>query len=82
MFQCMNMHICYIYHLRNTHAIMFHEMYAVTDTTDRMKAQSRFGTLSNLCFFVNNQLEAQFFFLCIFLFSTCFGQPCAHRQEN
>jgi hypothetical protein len=49
MFQCMNVHIYYIYHLRNTHAVMFHEMCAVTDTTDRTKAQSRFTTLSNLC---------------------------------
>jgi hypothetical protein len=33
--------------------------------------------------FVNNQLDVQFFFhLCLFLFSTCFGQPCAHHQEN
>ena len=33
--------------------------------------------------FVNNQLDAQFFFhVCLFLFSTCFGQPCAHYQEN
>ena len=30
---------------------------------------------------VNNQLDAQF--LCTFIsFSTCFGQPCAHHQEN
>jgi len=34
-------------------------------------------------FFVNNQLDAQFFFhVCLFLFFTCFGQPCAHHQEN
>jgi len=32
-------------------------------------------------FFVNNQFDAQFF-LCLFVFSTCFGQPCAHHQEN
>jgi adenine-specific DNA methylase len=56
---------------------MFHEMYAVTDTTDRTKAQSRFGTLSNLCFFVNNQLDAQFIFfmyisiLCLFWAAMC-----------
>ena len=31
---------------------------------------------------VNNQLDAQFFLVCLFLFSTCFGQPCAHHQEN
>jgi len=31
---------------------------------------------------VNNQLDAQFFLVCLFLFSTCFGQPCAHPQEN
>jgi len=22
------------------------------------------------------------FFVCLFLFFTCFGQPCAHHQEN
>jgi len=33
--------------------------------------------------FVNNQLDAQFFFhVCLFLFCLCFGQPCAHHQEN
>jgi len=31
---------------------------------------------------VNNQLDTQFFLVCLFLFSTCFGQPCAHYQEN
>jgi len=32
---------------------------------------------------VNNQLDAQFFFrICLFQFSTCFEQPCAHHQEN
>ena len=31
---------------------------------------------------VNNQLKAQFFLVCIFLISTCFGQPYAHHQEN
>jgi len=33
--------------------------------------------------FVNNQLDDKFLFhICLFLFSTCFGQPCAHHQEN
>ena len=32
---------------------------------------------------VNNQLDAQFFFLIyLFQFSTCFEHPCAHHQEN
>jgi len=31
---------------------------------------------------VNNQIDAQFFLVCLFLFYTCFGQPCAHHQEN
>jgi len=32
---------------------------------------------------VNNQLNAQFFFYTYLLqFSTCFGHPCAHHQEN
>jgi len=32
---------------------------------------------------VNNQLDAQFFFrICLFQFSTCFEQPCAHHQES
>jgi hypothetical protein len=32
---------------------------------------------------VNDQLDAQFFFLiCLFQSSTCFGQPRAHHQEN
>jgi len=30
---------------------------------------------------VNNQLYAQFF-VRLFLFSTCFRQPCSHHQEN
>ena len=33
-------------------------------------------------FLVNNQRDPQFFFLiCLFQFSTCFEQPCAHHQE-
>jgi len=35
-----------------------------------------------LRFVVNNQLDAQFFLACLFLFSTCFMQPGAHHQEN
>jgi hypothetical protein len=31
---------------------------------------------------VNNQLDAQFFLICLFQFSTCFEQPNAHHQEN
>jgi len=31
---------------------------------------------------VNNQRGALFFHVCLFLFSTCFGQPCIHHQEN
>ena len=34
-------------------------------------------------FLVNNQPDAQFFFLtCLFQFSTCCEQPCAHHQES
>ena len=29
-----------------------------------------------------NQLGAQFFLICLLLFSTCFGQLCAHHQEK
>jgi len=37
----------------------------------------------NFIIFVNNQLDAQFLLhVCIFLFSTCFGQPCAHHRDN
>jgi len=36
----------------------------------------------SLWFFVNDQLDAQFFSVCLFQFSTCFEQPCAHHQEN
>ena len=38
--------------------------------------------LEAIGFLVNNQIGAQFFLVCLFLFSTCFGQPCAHHQEN
>ena len=40
-------------------------------------------TYINIYECINNQLDAQFFFrVCLFQFSTCFGQPCAHPQEN
>jgi len=43
---------------------------------------SEFGE-DNITIPVNNQLEAQFFFLIyLFQFSTCFELPCAHHQEN
>ena len=32
--------------------------------------------------FVNKPTSCTIFFICLFLFSTCFGQPCAHHQEN
>jgi len=35
-----------------------------------------------LLFMVNDQLDAQFFSMCLFHFSTCFEQPRAHHQEN
>jgi len=32
--------------------------------------------------FVNNQLDSNSFsYICLFHFSTCFEQPCAHHQE-
>jgi len=31
---------------------------------------------------VNNQLDDQFFYICVFQFSTCFEQPSAHHQES
>jgi hypothetical protein len=35
-----------------------------------------------LWFLVNDQLDAQFFSMCLFQLSTCFEQPRAHHQEN
>jgi len=32
--------------------------------------------------FVNNQFDVHIFHVRLFVFSTCFGQPCAHHQEN
>jgi hypothetical protein len=32
--------------------------------------------------FLNDQLDAFFFPICLFQFSTCFEQPRAHHQEN
>jgi hypothetical protein len=38
---------------------------------------------TNVCVILaNNQLDAQFFFICLFQFSTCFEQPRAHHHEN
>ena len=31
---------------------------------------------------VGNQLDAQFFMMCLFKSSTCFEQLCAHPQEE
>jgi hypothetical protein len=31
---------------------------------------------------VNNHLDVQFFFLCLFQIFTCFEHLCAHHQEN
>jgi hypothetical protein len=33
-------------------------------------------------FLVNDHLDAQFFSMCLFQFSTCFEQPHVHHQEN
>ena len=32
--------------------------------------------------FVINQIDAKIFYVCLFLFSACFEQPCAHHQEK
>ena len=34
------------------------------------------------CFLVNDQLDAQFFYMYLFQLSTCFGLPRAHHQET
>ena len=39
-------------------------------------------TVPPVMILVNNQLDAQFFLVCLFLFSSCFGKPCAHHEEN
>jgi len=31
---------------------------------------------------INNQLDSHFVLICLFQFSTCFEQPCAHHQES
>jgi len=36
----------------------------------------------SLWFLVSDQLDAQFFSMYLFQFSTCFEQPLAHHQEN
>jgi hypothetical protein len=51
----------------------------------RMAKRSSFGFVgaTYIFFLVNDQLDAQFFFLiCLYQFSTCFEQPRAHHQEN
>jgi hypothetical protein len=35
-----------------------------------------------LWFLVNGRIDARFFSMYLFQFSTCFEQPCAHHQEN
>ena len=35
-----------------------------------------------IIFCKQNQLGAQIFLICLLLFSTCFGQLCAHHQEK
>ena len=35
-----------------------------------------------MAFLVNDQLDAQFFSMYLFQFSTCFEKPRAHHQEN
>jgi hypothetical protein len=58
-------------------------MYRTGESLTAWRRCWRHWTKSLLLIFVNNQLDAQFFFMsCLFLFSTCFGQPCDHRQEN
>jgi len=35
-----------------------------------------------LMMIVNNQHDAQLFHVCLFIFYTCFRQPCAHHHEH
>ena len=42
------------------------------------RACSQYNILSRK----QNQLDAQIFLICLLLFSTCFGQLCAHHQEK
>jgi hypothetical protein len=55
------------------------------DCTFRMQIKAEFYVLLTVhpgMILVNNEFDAQFFLVRLFLFSTCFGQPCAHHQEN
>ena len=66
-------------------SITFHTMDIQTSLTKGHKNYCVFCLrTANLKFTisVNNQLDAQFFFIYFFLFFTCFRQPCAHHQKN
>ena len=41
-----------------------------------------YGEKIALFFYRYNQICAQIFLTCLLLFSTCFGQLCAHHQEK
>jgi len=40
------------------------------------------GQVYLLVILINNQLGANFFYIYLFRFSTCFEKPCAHHQES
>jgi hypothetical protein len=77
MFRCMNVCIYYIYCLRNTHTVMFHEIYVVTYTTDCMKAQSCFSTLSNLHLWKKKKIDNF-----THIYKSNFVSLCTRKKHN
>ena len=67
---------------------LLEHIYFILKSTDEnvFKEGSRYcgngSVIGRLIIFANKPNFAQFFLICLFIFSTCFGQPCAHNQEN
>ena len=58
-----------------------HEIYCINATPVFCQWCMSPSGMQEHMLLVNNQFDVQFFLVCLFLFSTCFGQPCAHHQE-
>jgi len=69
---------CYSSKLSITHIVYKFIMCLI-----RVEGVKNFAVGQHRVIFANNQLDAQFLSrACLFLFSTCFGQPRDHHQEN
>jgi len=64
--------------------IYFYSLHVSGRSMPTIRRINFINTTSGMSLCIDDRLVCRFGWdcRCLFLFSTCFGQPCAHHQEN